>query len=67
MTPLDEVERRLGIALPAPRDYATVAGLLLHTLNSVPTRGMSIVVARRRWTVLEMDGPRIRRVGVQPE
>lgn len=67
MTPLDEVERRLGIALPAPRDYATVAGLLLHTLNSGPTRGMSIVVARRRWTALEMDGPRIRRVGVQPE
>ena len=67
MMPLDEVERRLGLTLPEPRDFATVAGLLLHTLNSVPTRGTSVVVAGRRWTVLEMDGPRIRRVGVRPE
>jgi putative hemolysin len=67
MTPLDEVERHLGITIPAPRDFATVAGLVLHTLNSVPTRGTSVVAAGRRWTVMEMDGPRIRRVGVQPE
>ena len=67
MMPVDEVERHLGITLPEPRDYATVAGLLLDTLHSVPTRGTSVVVAGRRWTVLEMDGPRIRRVGVRPE
>jgi putative hemolysin len=67
MTPVDELERHLGITLPQPRDYVTVAGLLLHTLNSVPTRGTSVVVAGRRWTVLEIDGPRIRRVGVRPE
>ena len=66
LTPIDEVERHLGIVTPRPRDYATVAGLLLHTLNSVPTPGTSVVVAGRRWTVLEMDGPRIRRVVVRP-
>jgi CBS domain containing-hemolysin-like protein len=64
--PLDEVERHLGIAMPKPRDYATVAGLLLHALASVPTPGTSIVVAGHRWTVLEMAGPRIRRVSVRP-
>jgi putative hemolysin len=67
MMPVAEVERHLGIALPVPRDYATVAGVVLHTLNSVPTRGTSVVVAGRQWTVLEMDGPRIRRVAVRPE
>jgi putative hemolysin len=67
VTPIDEVERHLGITLPKPRDFSTVAGLLLDALNSVPTPGTSVVVAGRRWTVLEMDSARIRRVGVQPE
>jgi putative hemolysin len=67
MTPLDEVERHLGITISQPRDFATVAGLLLNTLNSIPTRGTSVRVAGRQWTVLEMDGPRIRRVAVRPE
>jgi putative hemolysin len=67
VTPIDEVERHLGITLPKPRDFSTVAGLLLDALNSVPTPGTSVVVAGRRWTVLEMDSARIRRVGVRPE
>jgi magnesium and cobalt exporter, CNNM family len=67
MTPLDEVERHLGITLPKPRDFSTVAGLLLNTLNSVPTRGTTVVVAGRRWTVLEIEGARIQRVSVRPE
>jgi CBS domain containing-hemolysin-like protein len=44
-----------------------VAGLLLNTLNSVPTRGTTVVVAGRRWTVLEIEGARIQRVSVRPE
>jgi putative hemolysin len=64
---IDDVERRLRISLPEDRDYATVAGLLLATLNTVPTPGTSAVFAGRRWTVVDMDGPRIRRVSVRPE
>jgi putative hemolysin len=67
MTSIGEVERHLGVTLPESRDYITVAGLVLATLNAVPTRGTSVVVAGRRWTVMEMDGPRIRRVSVRPE
>jgi magnesium and cobalt exporter, CNNM family len=67
MTPLDEVEWHLDITLPKPRDFSTVAGLLLNTLNSIPTRGTSVVVAGRRWTVLEIEGARIQRVSVRPE
>jgi putative hemolysin len=67
LTPIDEVQRHLGIRLPESREYTTVAGLLLATMNAVPTRGASAVIAGRRWTVLEMEGPRIRRVSVRPE
>ncbi|HYE92511.1 MAG TPA: hemolysin family protein [Terriglobales bacterium] len=66
MAPVDEVERALGIDLPASRDYATVAGFLLAAFNSVPARGTSVVATGYRWTVVEMDGPRIRRIRAQP-
>jgi putative hemolysin len=66
MAPVDEVERVLGVSLPEPRDYTTVAGFILTTLNTVPARGTSFTAAGCRWTVLEMDGPRIRRVQVRP-
>jgi putative hemolysin len=65
MAPVDEVERVLGVSLRESRDYATVAGFLLATLNSVPVRGTTITAAGHRWTVVEMEGPRIRRVRVQ--
>ena len=62
MTPIDEVERQLGVTLRESRDYATVAGFLLATLNSVPVRGTTVTAAGYRWTIVEMEGPRIRRV-----
>jgi len=62
----DEVERMLGISLPESREYATIAGFILATLGSVPAPGTSFVSAGHRWTVVEMDGPRIRRLSVQP-
>jgi len=66
MTSVADIERHLGVELPESRDYTTVAGLLLAALDAVPAPGASIVVGGRRWTVLEMDGPRIRRVGIRP-
>ena len=66
LAPIDDVERALGTPLPAPREYATVAGFVLATLGSVPVRGTSILATGRRWTVVDMDGPRIRQVRVQP-
>ena len=66
LAPVDEVERALGVPLPESRDYTTVAGFLLTSLGSVPTRGTSLVAANRRWTVVETEGPRIRKIRVQP-
>jgi putative hemolysin len=65
MAPVDEVELALGITLPESREYATIAGFLLTVHNSVPLRGTSIVASGHRWTIVEMEGPRIRRVRVQ--
>jgi CBS domain containing-hemolysin-like protein len=59
------VERALGVELPESRDYATIAGFILTTLGSVPAPGTSVVAAGHRWTVVEMDGPRIRRIAVE--
>jgi putative hemolysin len=64
MAPVNEVERALGVPLPQSRDYTTVAGFLLNELGSVPARGTSTDAAGRRWTVVDMEGPRIRRVKV---
>ena len=66
MTPMDEAERHLGVALPRSRANSTLAGLLLATFDAVPTARASVDIAGRRWTVLEMEGARIRRVSVRP-
>jgi putative hemolysin len=65
MAPVAEVEHALGVAFAEGGGYTTVAGFILATLNTVPSPGTSLVVAGRRWTVIEMDGPRIRRVKVE--
>jgi putative hemolysin len=67
MVPIEGVKRHLGIDLPESHNYTTVAGVLLAVLGAVPTKGTSVVFAGRRWTVLEMKGPRITKVSVQPE
>lgn len=60
--PLDEVGEALGAELPESPEYSTLAGFILHALQSVPTRGASVTTGRYRWTVVDMSGPRIRKV-----
>jgi putative hemolysin len=65
MARVDEVEHAMGVELPESRDYATIAGFILATLESVPTPGTSVMAAGLRWTVVEMEGHRINRISVQ--
>lgn len=60
--PLDEVREALGAELPESADYSTLAGFILHALQTVPARGASATAGGYRWTVVEMSGPRIRKV-----
>jgi putative hemolysin len=63
--PLDAIRDALGVALPESPDYTTLAGFMLHALQTVPRPGASDVAGSYRWTVVEMAGPRIRKVRVE--
>jgi putative hemolysin len=60
-----DVRERLQIAIRESTEYSTVAGLLLHALQTVPTIGTSVGIDGYRWTVVEMQGPRIVAVRVE--
>jgi putative hemolysin len=60
--PLDEVRQALAADLLESPEYSTLAGFMLHALQTVPTRGASLTAGGYRWTVVEMTGPRIRKV-----
>ena len=64
LAPVAEVRKALGIALPESPHYNTVAGFVIATLDAIPSPGAVLTSAGHRWTVLEMDGPRITKVKV---
>jgi putative hemolysin len=66
MAPIEEVRERLGLPLDSSTEYQTVAGLLIHTLETIPPAGTTVDIQGHRWTILETDGPRITKVRVRP-
>ncbi len=60
--PLGDVRETLAAALPDSPEYTTLAGFMLHALQTVPTQGASVTAGGYRWTVVEMTGPRIRKI-----
>jgi putative hemolysin len=65
LAPVAEVRKALGITLPESPHYNTVAGFVIATLDAIPSPGATLMNAGHRWTVLEMDGPRITKVKVE--
>jgi putative hemolysin len=63
--PVRDVRETLGLSILDSPDYTTIAGLIMHALQSVPTPGVSVSIAGHTWTVVDMDGPRITKVKVQ--
>lgn len=67
---LDDLEARLGLrdGLPGAdeRGYHTLAGFVISELGRIPAVGDAFVRARWRYEVVDMDGPRVDRVLVQP-
>ena len=53
--------------LLAPRNFSTVAGLVLTRLDRIPTIGESVTWLGLQFEVVDMDGPRIDRVWIRPE
>jgi putative hemolysin len=60
--PADEMADVLGIALPARRDYQTVAGFVLAHLQRLPVVGESCFALGWRFEVVDIDGRRIDKV-----
>lgn len=60
--PADEMAEQLGIALPEPRDYDTVAGLVIGELHHLPETGEAVETLGWRFEVVDMDGRRIDKV-----
>jgi putative hemolysin len=61
-----DLRDRVGLDVPESFQYQTVAGLLLHELRTIPRPGITVRVAGHAWTIVEMQGPRIARVRVEP-
>jgi putative hemolysin len=65
IAPIRDVRQRLGISLPDSPDYTTVAGFVTHTLGEIPQVGTTVTLGNHRWTVIEVDGPRVKRLKVE--
>ncbi len=62
-----DLREQVGLPLDDSPDYQTVAGFILHRLGVVPRPGATLHAAGHRWTVLDMEGPRIMKVKAEPE
>ncbi len=55
----DLLEDRLGMNIPAERDYSTVAGFALSVLKRIPATGESFTVDGWKFDIVDMDGRKI--------
>lgn len=55
----DALADRLGIALPAARDYATAAGFALSVLKRIPNVGETFRFGGWQFEIVDMDGRKI--------
>ena len=60
--PADELRDLLGIALPDPRNYETVAGFILSHMQHLPKTGEHIESNGWRFEEIDLDGRRIDKV-----
>lgn len=58
-TPADEFAERIGLVLDKDRDYATVAGLVLEKMETLPRLGEHFELGGWRIEVVDVDGRRI--------
>jgi putative hemolysin len=62
-----DLREQVGLPLDDSPDYQTVAGFILNRLGMVPRPGATLHAAGYRWTVLDMEGPRIMKVKAEVE
>jgi putative hemolysin len=57
-----DLREQVGLPLEESPDYQTIAGFLLQRLGAVPRAGTTTEAGGYRWTIVEMDGPRIMKI-----
>lgn len=62
-----DLREQVGLPLEDSPDYQTIAGFILYRLGVVPRPGATLHAAGHRWTVVDMEGPRIMKVKAEPE
>jgi putative hemolysin len=55
----DLLSDRIGVSMPADRDYSTVAGFALSVLKKIPETGETFNFDGYRFEVIDMDGRKI--------
>lgn len=65
IAPLAEMEETLRIPLPVEEDTHTVAGFLMERLGRMPRQGDRVLQNGYSFHVVEVQGPKVRRVRVQ--
>ncbi len=66
---IDDIADKLRLRHPdliAPRNFSTVAGLILTRLDRIPKIGEAVTWINLEFEVVDMDGPRIDRVWIRP-
>jgi putative hemolysin len=64
LTPIDEV-RATGVPVEDSPDYTTAAGFVIAALGAIPPAGSAVTHSGYRWTVIEADGPRLRKIRIE--
>ena len=62
--PIDELNEKLGLALPEEEEFATIGGLLMAQNNRIPRVGHEIEIDEIKFVILEANRRSIRRVRV---
>lgn len=65
-TPIDELERLVDLPDLEHSGYHTLGGLMLETLNRIPTEGDKARIGDWSFEVVDMDGRRIDKVLISP-
>jgi putative hemolysin len=60
-----DLKVHVGLPLEESPDYQTIAGFVLHALQTIPRPGMTVSAHGYVWTVVDMEGPRVTKVKAQ--
>jgi CBS domain containing-hemolysin-like protein len=62
---IDEINRRMRIALPEDKEFDTLGGFLFHELGHIPEVGEELTRGDVRFRILDASRRRIDRVGIE--